>query len=62
MLLKCLGNEVFLMIGEQILKDGRNYLYGMPDLIVWDAIKLKVLLMSNHILYFLIIIFCNFFD
>lgn len=42
MLLECIGIEVFLAIGEQILKDGRIYLHGMPDLIVWDALSHKV--------------------
>lgn len=44
------------MIGDQILKDGRIYLHGMPDLIVWDAVRHKVLLIcliifnSNNLL------------
>ncbi|KAL4121330.1 hypothetical protein QTP88_013864 [Uroleucon formosanum] len=40
-LLECVGIEVFLAIGNQILKDGRIYLHGMPDLIVWDVFRHK---------------------
>uniref|UniRef100_A0A2S2PDF8 Fanconi-associated nuclease n=1 Tax=Schizaphis graminum TaxID=13262 RepID=A0A2S2PDF8_SCHGA len=40
-LLECVGIEVFLAIGDQILKDGRIYLHGMPDLVVWDISKHK---------------------
>eukprot|EP00102_Acyrthosiphon_pisum_P023119 XP_016660329.1 PREDICTED: fanconi-associated nuclease 1 [Acyrthosiphon pisum] len=40
-LLECVGIEVFLAIGDQILKDGRIYLHGMPDLVVWDVFKHK---------------------
>lgn len=36
-LLECVGIKVFLAIGDQILKDGRIYLHGMPDLVVWDV-------------------------
>lgn len=35
---------MFLAIGNQILKDGRIYLHGMPDLVVWDVVKHKVVL------------------
>lgn len=41
-MLECVGIEVFLAIGNQILKDGRVYLYGMPDLIIWDVVNHKV--------------------
>ncbi|XP_022164341.1 fanconi-associated nuclease 1-like [Myzus persicae] len=40
-LLECVGIEVFLAIGDQILKDGRIYLHGMPDLVVWDVSRHK---------------------
>lgn len=40
-LLECIGIEVFLAIGDQILKDGRIYLHGMPDLVVWDVSRHK---------------------
>ncbi|VVC25455.1 VRR-NUC domain [Cinara cedri] len=40
-LLESVGKTVFLKIGNQILKDGRIFLYGMPDLIVWDAANFK---------------------
>jgi len=34
---------VLLAIGDQILKDGRIYLHGMPDLVVWDVSRHKVI-------------------
>lgn len=46
MLLECLGIEIFLAIGNQILENGRIYLHGMPDLIVWDVVKHKVVLFN----------------
>lgn len=45
-MLESVGIEVFLAIGNQILKDGRVYLHGMPDLIVWDSVNLKVVLLT----------------
>lgn len=41
-----MGIDLFLAIGNQILKDSRVYLHGMPDLVVWDDVAHKVLLLK----------------
>ncbi|XP_050537525.1 fanconi-associated nuclease 1-like [Daktulosphaira vitifoliae] len=40
-LLNCLGISIFLSIGHHILANGRKYMHGMPDLIIWNPMDNK---------------------